>query len=235
MMNWNLKCGVIIIGSLLWQNYLNDEGDNLRLNWRNSHLSVEDKISVKVPIRYGRKSKSGMTMVFSNRMAKRIGFAYVVPLREKINNPNELLCECIALSRAEGMQGNFVNDWGVLAWLTNESIIEASAKKGITKLFNQQKINQKINTFEYKVGRERSCVTPSLKLDINWVTPLLSSDKNTIDEFHLLLATATKPMIKIPTYKEIAASINSDKRKYFINNVTHGIITHDDFEIAKRM
>jgi hypothetical protein len=231
-MNWNLKCGVIIIGSLLWQNHLVNEGDDIRLNWRTSHLQVKNKIPVKVPIRYGRKSRSGMTMVFSNRMAKRNGFAYVVPMRENINNPNELLCECIALSKAEGMKGNFVADWGVLAYLPNDSIIETSVKKKIDGLFRQQK-NQEFNALEYKVARERSCITQSLKLNINWITPILGSDKSKIDEFHLLLATATKPMATIPSFKEIANAINTDKRNYFINNVTHGIITQDDFEIAK--
>ncbi len=231
-MNWNLKCGVIIIGSLLWQNHLDNEGDDMRLNWRTSHLKVEDKIPVKVPIRYGRKSRAGMTMVFSNRMMRRNGFAYVVPIREKINNSNELLCECIALSKAEGMKGNFVTDWGVLAHLLNNSIIETSARKEISKLFKQQK-NQEFNVGEYKVGKERSCVTQSLKLNINWVAPIFSSDKSKIDEFHLLLATATKPMATIPTFEEIADAVKSDRRNYFINNVSHGIITHDDFEIAK--
>ena len=102
-MNWNLKGGVIIIGSLLWQDYLNQKDDNVRLTWRNSYLDIENKIPVRVPIRYGRKSNSGiMTMVFSNRMAKRNGFGYVVPFNKPINNSDELLTKCRALSRAEG-------------------------------------------------------------------------------------------------------------------------------------
>src|SRR3990172_3402096 len=123
-MNWDLSGGVIIIGSLLWQNYLKEEGDNIRLNWRNCHLDIESKIPVRVPIRYGRKSASGiMTMVFSNRMAKRSGFGYVIPLKRKINNRDELLSECTALSTAEGMKGNFIASWGgVLAYLLNDSI-----------------------------------------------------------------------------------------------------------------
>jgi len=234
-MSWNLIGGVIIIGSLLWQDYLEKEGDGIRLNWRNAYLDMENKIPIKVPIRYGRESSSGiMTMVFSNRMAKRNGFGYVVPFKKKINNQDELLSGCIALSRAEGMDGNFVASWGgILAYLLNDTIIEPSVKKEIIKLFKKQK-KKKVDISEYKVGRERSCVTKSLKLNIDWVTPVLDSDKSKIKEFHFLLATPTKPMNKIPTYEEIAKTIRSDKkRKYFINNLTHGIITHDDFEIAK--
>jgi hypothetical protein len=233
-MNWSLRAGVIIIGSLFWQNYLENEGDNIRLNWRNSHLDIENKIPIKVPIRYGRKSQSNiMTMVFSNRMAKRNGFGYVIPFKKTINNQDELLCECIALSAAEGMKGSFVVSWGALAYLLNDTIIEANIKKEIIKLFRQRK-NQGFDILEYKVGRERSCITKSLKLDISWVSPILDTDKSKVDELHFLLATPTKPMTSIPTCKEIAETIKSDKkRNYFINNLTNGIITYDDFEIAK--
>lgn len=86
-MNWELKSGVIIIGSLLWQDYLEREGDNIRLNWRNSNLDMENKIPVKVPIRYGRISeKSGIpTMIYSNRMKNKPGFGYVVPFHKIIS------------------------------------------------------------------------------------------------------------------------------------------------------
>ena len=174
-----------------------------------------------------------MTMVFSNRMAKKKGFGYVVPFKKEINNQDELLCETVALSAAEGMKGNFVSCWGVLAYLLNDSIIAADKKKEIVKLFRQRK-NNVFDILEYKVGRERSCITKSLKLDINWVVPILESDKRKIDELHFLLATATKPMKSIPSFKEIAQTIKSDKkRNYFINNLINGIITYDDFEISK--
>jgi hypothetical protein len=234
-MNWNLRGGVIIIGSLLWQDHLEKVNDNIRRDWRNSHLDIDNKIPVKVPIRYGRKSKSNiMTMVFSNRMARRLGFGYVVPFKKNINDQDELLHECIALSKAEGMKGKLVASWGgVLAYLLNDTIIEGHTKKEIIRLFKQQK-DEELNVFEYKVGRERSCVTKSLKLNINWVAPILEKDKNRIDMLHFLLATATKPMNMIPTYKEIAETIGLDQeRNYFINNLTNGILTADDFEIAK--
>ena len=233
-MGWNFKGGVIIIGSLLWQDYLDISGDDIRAKWRRAHLDLENKIPVRVPIRYGRKSNSNiMTMVFSNRMAKNKGFGYVVPFNTRINSRDELLCEAIALSAAEGMKGNYVCSWGVLAYLLNDSIVDVNQKKEFVKLFRQRK-NMKFNIREYKVYKERSCVSKSLKLDIDWVTPVSENDKHKIDEFHFLLATATKPDKNIPTYNEIAQTIKTDtKRKYFINNLTNGIITHDDFEIAK--
>lgn len=233
-MSWNLKGGVIIIGSLLWQDYLDKQGDDIRASWRTAHLYLNNKIPVKVPIRYGRKSRSNiMTMVFSNRMARKTGFGYVVPFKRTINNKHELLCEAMALSAAEGMKGNFVCSWGVLAYLLNDSIIDVNKKKEIVTLFRQRK-NANFDVSEYKVGKERSCISKSLKLDINWVAPVSGNDKQQIDEFHFLLATAIKPDNKLPSHKEMAQTIKADiQRKYFINNLINGIITHDDFEIAK--
>jgi len=174
-----------------------------------------------------------MTMVFSNRMARENGFGYVVPFTKEINSKDELLREALALSNAEGMKENFVCSWGVLAYLLNDSIIGVEQKREIVKLFRQRK-NGKFDILEYKVGRERSCVTKSLKLDINWVVPILDRDRQKVDEFHFLLATATKPMDRIPSTKEIAETIKSDsERKYFINNLINGIITYNDFEISK--
>lgn len=233
-MNWGIKGGVIIIGSLLWQNYLNDENDNKRLEWRNSRLDIENKIPIRIPIRYGRKSSSKIiTMVFSNRMSRKKGVGYVVPLNKTINNSEELLSECKALSKAEGLNGKFVAFWGVIAYLLNEEVIEGNVKKEIVKIFKQSK-NEQIDILDYKVGRERSCVTNSLKLNINWVDPIIESDKNKLDKLHFLLATPTKPMNSIPTYEEIANSVKSDtQRKYFMNNLINGIITFDDFKILK--
>lgn len=233
-MGWNLKGGVLIIGSLLWQDYLNKPGDAIRKNWRNAYLDSTNKIAVRVPIRYGRKSSSGiMTMVFSNRMQRKCGFGYVVPFKKKINNIEELLCHSIALSAAEGMKGNFVRPWGVLTYLFNDSMIDENIKKEVAKLFRTRK-NDNFDIKDYKVKGERSCITKSLKLDIRWVEPLTIQDRQELNKIHLLLATATKPMDKVPTFQEIANTIKDDTdRKYFINNITNGIITYDDFEIAK--
>ena len=232
-MDWNFKSGVIIIGSLLWQDYLEIEGDNIRLHWRNSHLEINNKIPVKLPIRYGRKSSSNIiSMVFSNRMQNKKGFGYVVPFKNKINNLDELLCETVALSTAEGLKGKFVAKWGVLTYMFNDLIINEK-KKEIVKFFKKRK-NSDFDITEYKTGRERSCITKSLKLDIGWIEPIVSKNKNELDRFHFLLAIATKPVNPIPSLKEIAESIKADnKRKYFLNNLINGIITYDDFEISK--
>lgn len=233
-MNWNLQSGVIIIGSLLWQDYLEKEGDNIRLNWRNSNLDINNRISIKVPIRYGRISKSGIpTMVYSNRMKNKLGFGYAIPLKKLINNLEELTCESVALSAAEGMKGNFVRSWGVLTYLLNDKKIEPNQRNEIIKFFIKRK-NSKFEVNEYKVTPEKSCITESLKLNVNWVEPILESDAEKLNKFDFLMATATKPKNKLLTYKEIAHGIKSDNdRKYFINNLSNGIITNEDFNISK--
>ena len=63
-----LKGAILIIGSLLWDP---DQGNEkgARKTWRNKRLKMEDRVHVKVPIRYGRLSGSvhnrHFTMVFS--------------------------------------------------------------------------------------------------------------------------------------------------------------------------
>jgi len=233
-MNWELKSGLIIIGSLLWQDYLEKEGDNIRLNWINSNLDFDNRIQIKIPIRYGRISESEIpTMVFFNRMKKKLGFGYVIPFKKLINNIEELTCETVALSTAEGMKGNFVRSWGVLTYLLNKNKVTTEHKKEIVSFFVKRK-NSKFDMNEYKIRPEKSCVTKSLKLDIDWIEPILKSDTEKLNSFDFLLATATKPKNKLLTFEEIANGIKSDsKRKYFINNLSNGIITNQDFDISK--
>jgi hypothetical protein len=238
-MDNKLNSGVLIIGSLLWQDYTHEKGDNIRLNWRNTRLSLADKIAVKIPIRYGRlsgsKNSKVPTMIFSNKMQNKLGIGYVVPFKSVINNYDQLLCEAMELSVAEGMMGNFVKDWGVLAYLVNENKINKETKKEIIKLFKQRK-NQQFIPKEYKVGREKSCVTSSLKLDINWPQALIPSDQIKLNQFDFVLGTATNPKNEVVTIDTIAKKIAADKdRRYFLNNISNGIITYEDFDIAKKI
>ena len=236
-MDWNLKGGVIIIGSLLWQDYLKEPSDNIRKRWREAHLDLKNALYVKVPIRYGRlsgKDKKIPTMVFSNEMESRKGFGYVIPFKKNINNKDELLCETISLSTAEGMNGNLVQNWGVLAYLFNKKIIKDNFQEEIRSFFLTRK-NSSYNIEDYKVSKEeKSCISDSLELDIEWIEPVLPSDSKKLDKFHFLLATSTKPDLKKPPIEKIAELITLDsERRYFLNNLINGIITSEDYEIAR--
>ena len=83
--NLNIKGGALLIGSLLWQDHLeNKKEDNIRKSWRDRHLIVGHKIMIKAPIRYGRLSNSDIyTMTFSNSVGKsKMGTGYFVPFRQ---------------------------------------------------------------------------------------------------------------------------------------------------------
>ena len=84
-----LRGGVIIIGSLLWDN-------SNRQKWRENNLCIEKQFKVYIPIRYGRCScarKKTYTMVFSNICyLKRYGLeiGWILPIKAEINSFNEL-------------------------------------------------------------------------------------------------------------------------------------------------
>ncbi|GJM17606.1 MAG: hypothetical protein DHS20C13_29330 [Thermodesulfobacteriota bacterium] len=232
----NLKSGVLIIGSLLWQDYVHRIGDDIRLNWRNSYLDLDNKIHVKVPIRYGRISNSEIpTMVFSNYMKTKLGFGYLVPFKNKIHSEDQLISHTVALSVAEGMRGNFVTSWGVLVYLFNNNKISNEDKKEIVRFFRKRK-NRSFEIKDYKTKGERSCLTKSMKLDINWIEPIAKSDQEELETFDVIFATATKPNPIRPTTKILAEKIWEDTdRMYFLNNLANGIITQDDFEISSQL
>lgn len=85
-----LKGGVIIIGSLLW------DDKNKRKNWRKGHLNCDEAFRVELPIRYGRYSKDRRkeyTMVFSKdcqKNKKRSGTGWIFPLKKEIDSFDEL-------------------------------------------------------------------------------------------------------------------------------------------------
>jgi hypothetical protein len=238
-MDWNLKGGVIIIGSLLWQEYLHKPGDKIRFNWRNDYLDLESRIQVKVPIRYGRvstKSGSGIiTMVFSNKMKRKLGFGYVVPLNRRIHSTDEMLAVSNALCNAEGMKDKFHTNWGALGYMINKSRVEKDVTKSIKKMF-KEKVTEPLDTNNYKVGREKSCISNTLELSIPWIAPVSANDQFKMNDFDFLLGTATQPTSSQPSIQEITRLIKADNdRRYFLNNIKNGIVTHEDFNISKHL
>lgn len=253
--NWNLTGGVIIIGSLLWQDHLNN--DNIRKNWRNYHIDNKSKIMVKLPIRYGRYSNKDCiyTMVFSNNCQryKRLGTGYIFQFKSNpIKNFKQLLFEAKAISIAEGMNGNFWGGnkdiWGNIGILFNTSKINKKIKEDILitwgKKFLDNNGNLKIGNFRLNnVRNERPCISNEGKLTIKWIEPVDKRDSNQVSDFDFLIATATKPQHRITSLecypndiKEIVTSIKTDtKRYYFINNLKRGITTFQDNAILNKL
>lgn len=244
--NINIKGGVLIIGSLLWQDHLeNGDRDNVRKLWRDRHLLLNHKIMVKVPIRYGRLSKSDIyTMVFSNSCAKnKNGTGYFIPFKQTITTFSDLVSEAKEVSVAEGMKGEFLsketgtnNVWCVLGILTNPKTISKEQEKILQNNWSEI-INSQggFDLKDFKQRGENSCLDKRGKLNINWPTPLDKRNAKILNSYDFIIATGTKPT-KYPNVNELIEKVKSDKtRNYFIENYNSGITTFQDIEVINKL
>ncbi len=246
-----LKGGVIIIGSLLWQDDLN-ENDKGRYNWRNTSLNLGGKILARLPIRYGRYSNGNIyTMVFSTNCekTKRLGTGYIVPFkRNSIEHLDVLIGEARMMAKAEGMKSKFVGGTNPI-W----------ASMGI--LINKKKVDQKIyeqillrwakeyktdgggkDSSEYRVGKEKLSISKKGELQIHWPNSFDKGEESRIEEIDFLIAASTKPKnqqqgnTKYPSSNEIATSVRNDlNRRYFMNNFQHRITTFQDNSVINHI
>lgn len=241
-----LNGGVIIIGSLLWQHDLcSSKSDNVRRSWRDAALNLDEKILVKLPIRYGRHSKGSIyTMVFSTRCEKtqKMGTGYVIPFKiNPIEHLDELICEARRMSNAEGMKCKFIGEgnqiWGTMGILINKQRVDSKTIGQILPRWENELRGDGggKHTSEYRVGKEKLSINKKGELQINWPTPVKRSDEKRIQETDFLLVASTKPKhkqkgnVKYPTPTELAESVRNDlKRCYFINNFQNSITTFQD-------
>src|SRR5688500_6000532 len=114
----NIQGGVLIIGSLLWQDNLGTGNNTFRRDWRNNQLDTASRSPVNVPIRYRRLSGGGVyTMTFANSSRSKPGTAYFVPFRQNpVSNYDQLLQEARELSNAEGMEKRFIKSTNNIPW-----------------------------------------------------------------------------------------------------------------------
>lgn len=105
-----MRGGVLIIGSLLW------DPRRERSEWRQSRLSIGHAVHVKVPIHYGRRSRSrGNTFTITFALDGRSGQGVLVPCRTTLAGVRALLAEAQALWRAEhpdATAGSIGAAWG---------------------------------------------------------------------------------------------------------------------------
>ena len=233
----NLRGGVIIIGSLLWDN-------NSRKSWRDNHLSLEDKFQVYLPIRYGRlscgrKRKNTYTMVFSNECGDKdmLGKGWVIPIKSKIDSPEALETEARAMGEAEGFSGPLCTSWGSVALLLNpKKEIPKEIKEKWVELLSSNKEDLKclVNTH---IDGEKPVIDSNGVLNIDW--PKEVCPNNDIDKYDLLIATVTKPTLdkgKYATPKQITDEMNNTGYyKYFYKNRENGITTFQDSDILQNI
>lgn len=245
--NLNLKGGVLIIGSLLWQDHLdNDKKDNVRKLWRDRHLLINHKIMVKAPIRYGRLSKSDIyTMTFSNSCkATKQGTGFFVPFKKTpLLTFADLMNEAKETSIAEGMKGKLLskesgtgNVWCSMVLLINPKTVTTDKKRELIKSWNA-KITQEgaLDISRFKIGRERPCIDKSGQLNLTWFLPVDNRDAEILNSYDIVIATATKPT-KYPSIRELSQKVKADTtRYYFIQNYKHGITTFQDIQVLNKL
>lgn len=241
--NLNIRGGVLVIGSLLWQDDLNPN-DKVRKSWRNNRLSIEQGILVKTPIRYGRLSKSGIyTMTFSNSCIKKQGTAFAIPFRQKkFDSVEEIIYEGKELSKAEGMDGNFMSSgktnspWGVLGILLNPNNIDKNRIKSIIKGWSESMAREGIlNNKIFKLQSEKPAIKTTGELNIKWPMVVDVRQKDDFNKFDFLLATVTRPT-DYPSITKLKATVLKDKtRYYFIQNFKNGITTFQDIGVINQL
>ena len=129
-----IKGGVIIIGSLRWENKDNaiQEAESKilaekRKNWRERYLDLKEEKIIKLPIRYGRCSSSRKctyTMVFSNLALNKESSGLVIPYNNDIYFSNYLNFERQAqiLADIEGISKGDTRlrkSWGCIGLFIN--------------------------------------------------------------------------------------------------------------------
>lgn len=95
-----MRIGILIVGSLYW------DGSTIRCQWRRDRLGCSGRRTVRVPIRYGRRSTSRgntFTMVFARSCSSsdRLGTGLVLSARAECCEPAQLVEEAEYLWAAE--------------------------------------------------------------------------------------------------------------------------------------
>jgi hypothetical protein len=234
-----LKGGVIIIGSLIWEEHLVEkDADNIRKDWRKQNL-MDNVTITKAPIRYGRESqtrKGTYTMIFSKSCEDNLGKGLILSFKDEIVTFEGLERQAIALAIAEGIYKakNFklTSNWGSVGLLINPKLKESdfSSEALIKKKWSEiyQSYGKSFVSDSYKINDEyTSPINKDGFLEINWQAEM--------DAFDILIATPVIPKPKILLNSEAIAKkmLDKDYQAYFLNNRQNNICTAMDDEIQQ--
>jgi len=214
-----MRGGILIIGSLLWDNEERDE-------WRRSRLYIDKKVAVQSQIRYGRRSQSrGNTFTMTFAPGGPAGQAMLVPCRSAIVDVASLFAEAEALWKAEqrnASPGRIGGSWGCVGVLFRSG----AEPDGWLRAWSVH--------FRAKASAI-SPVDENGVLRIPWSTTTLNGAPAAVD---VILATATKAEATCPSTEDIADAWlgqTNGYERYFFENVRHGIRTPEDCPIWRRI
>ncbi len=225
-----LKGGVLMIGSLYWQDYLN-EGDTNRRDWRDDALIIDKAISISVPIRYGRFSTGeSYTMIFDKELDEaKYGIAKAVPFNKTISSIDEIISQTKAMSKVEGhnnklIKGSIKPAWGVCGIIFNPNI-------------NPEEKESILSAWEHSLKENPAGYTEFISKHNNYSLSnkgeFLFDFPSEASKLDFLIAISTKPEnkegIEYLTVEEIAIHVKN--RDYFYPNIKHGITTFQDDDI----
>ena len=215
-----MKCGILIIGSLYW------DDDNGRYDWRRARLDTGSSIPVAAPINYGRKSVSrGETYTMTFRLGEPSGRAVLVPFQRQVQTIDDLKAETAALWKAEAPKaglGAIGSAWGCVGALYRSGEAREKLAPAWRGFFREVR------------AKGLSVVNADGGLDIVFPETL---DGSPVD-MDIVLATATKPDAVPPGAHSVAdAWLGQDGgyEQYFFENVRHGIRTAHDLEIWRHI
>jgi hypothetical protein len=219
-----LRCGILMIGSLLWDNA------GGRSDWRKRRVT-DPAIRTRVPIRYGRLSnKRGCTytMVFAKLNVEQFGEAVVVPCKTALSTAEDLLTEARWLWAAEtkaGIPADPAQDvreqvgaqWGRVAFLTRPG---CDLFEGLSEAWTRE-----------AGGADRELlINEDGSLDVPWPEATTANDL----PYDILLATTTRPNTTALSPEAVAEAWNlRGFREYFDENQRAGITTFQDSEIKR--
>ena len=241
-----LRLGILIIGSLLWDVHGTDKSH--RASWQ-QRLDLAHRYFVRAPIRYGRQSEYRsytFSMVFSQLCDgnNSRGQAVLVPLRNPISSPQDLVDEAKALWSAEQKDPQSAKapvhtlsaNWGCVGLIGNPHGSGIPAQ-WLTAWKSEVRANQRLYGHVTHATSEASAVDGDGMLCIRW--PEAMSGSSLVVPVDAILATATDPKIVNGGYCDasaIAAAWNSADPKwsqYFWQNRANGITTFEDAQIEQ--
>jgi len=226
------EVGILIIGSLMWDN---EEG---RPQWRSEAFGENYAVhSINLPIRYGRFSekRNCYTMVISS--SAKLGKGLVIPIQRRAITLDQIVEEAKKLSRAEGANDNHLikgrnEKWCMVSNWINPKLNDEETRDFLNRWQKECALGEQDISSKFKIGDEQPIFDKKGTLNLPWPIEL--------DSFDIILATQTSPrrilkqIDKYPSDKEIAQFFFFHP-EYFIKNRLVGIHTAEDDKIIELM